>query len=76
MAPSPAARNKIPTPPFPQLLRFREIVTPLFDELLVLLKKNDNLRTTRDLLLPKLISGQLDVEDLTIEASEAVTMTE
>jgi type I restriction enzyme, S subunit len=30
-------------------------------------KKNDNLRTTRDLLLPKLISGQLDVEDLDID---------
>ena len=35
-----------------------------------------NLRTTRDLLLPKLISGQLDVEDLDIETGEAVTMTE
>ena len=32
-------------------------------------KKNDNLRTTRDLLLPKLISGQLDVEDLDIDVS-------
>jgi type I restriction enzyme S subunit len=28
--------------------------------------KNRNLRSTRDLLLPKLISGQLDVEDLDI----------
>jgi type I restriction enzyme, S subunit len=30
-------------------------------------KKNENLRKTRDLLLPKLISGQLDVEHLDIE---------
>ena len=30
-------------------------------------KKNHNLRTTRDLLLPKLISGKLDVEDLDID---------
>jgi type I restriction enzyme S subunit len=29
-----------------------------------------NLQTTRDLLLPKLISGQLDVEDLDIEIGE------
>ena len=33
----------------------------------VLRRKNDNLRTTRDLLLPKLISGKLDVEDLDID---------
>ena len=32
-------------------------------------RKNENLRTTRDLLLPKLISGQLDVEDLDIDVS-------
>lgn len=38
--------------------------------------KNRNLRTTRDLLLPKLISGQLEVEDLDIETGETVTMTE
>jgi type I restriction enzyme S subunit len=29
--------------------------------------KNQNLRKTRDLLLPKLISGQLDVEELDIK---------
>lgn len=32
-----------------------------------LLVKNRNLRTTRDLLLPKLVSGQLDVEELDID---------
>lgn len=32
-----------------------------------LVSKNRNLRTTRDLLLPKLISGKLDVEDLDID---------
>jgi type I restriction enzyme S subunit len=32
--------------------------------------KNEALRTTRDLLLPKLISGELDVEDLDIEVRE------
>lgn len=35
-----------------------------------LVKKNTNLRTTRDLMLPKLISGQLDVEDLDIDKGE------
>lgn len=32
-----------------------------------LVSKNHNLRTTRDLLLPKLISGKLDVKDLDID---------
>jgi type I restriction enzyme S subunit len=36
-------------------------------------QKNRCLRSTRDLLLPKLISGQLDVEDLDIDAGETVT---
>jgi len=30
------------------------------------IKKNENLRSTRDLLLPKLISGDVDVQDLKI----------
>jgi type I restriction enzyme S subunit len=29
-------------------------------------RKNDNLRQTRDLLLPRLISGEIDVENLDI----------
>jgi type I restriction enzyme S subunit len=62
---------QIPSPPFSQILRFRETVTPMFQEVLTLAKKNDVLRTTRDLLLPKLISCQLDVEDLDIDTGEA-----
>jgi type I restriction enzyme, S subunit len=69
-------RFQIPTPPFSQLLRFRDVVTPLFDEILVLSKKNDILRSTRDLLLPKLISGQLDVDDLDIEVEEPLVEVE
>jgi type I restriction enzyme S subunit len=41
------------------------------EELIELLSRKDrNLRTTRDLLLPKLISGKLDVEDLDIDVGE------
>jgi type I restriction enzyme S subunit len=32
--------------------------------------KIDNLRQTRDLLLPKLISGEIDVSDLDIKMRE------
>jgi len=36
-----------------------------------LMERNDSLRATRDLLLPRLISGELDVSELGIAASEA-----
>ena len=46
------------------LARFEALVRPMFKLIHALSLKNTNLRTTRDLLLPKLISGELDVSDL------------
>lgn len=37
-----------------------------FNQIDVLQRKNLNLRKTRDLLLPKLISGEIDVEKMDI----------
>jgi type I restriction enzyme S subunit len=34
-----------------------------------LVRQNGNLRATRDLLLPKLVSGAIDVSDLDIDTS-------
>jgi type I restriction enzyme S subunit len=48
-------------------IQYGIMVADLFEQREVLQKKNRNLRTTRDLLLPKLISGRLDVEDLGID---------
>ena len=48
------------------LNEFRAKVSPIVDLCNVLRLKNTNLRKTRDLLLPKLISGELDVSDLDI----------
>ncbi len=45
---------------------FTEMVTPIFKQIDNLIMKNQNLRKTRDLLLPKLISGEIDVSDLDI----------
>ena len=45
---------------------FEQYIQPIFSNLEVLIKKNANLRQTRDLLLPKLISGEVDVEGLEI----------
>lgn len=62
---------KVPTPIDSVLRSFHESVSPMFDEVLCLIKKNNVLRDTRDLLLPKLISGQLNVEDLDIDTGLA-----
>ena len=51
---------------------FDEFVEPLLAKLFNLAKKNQVLRRTRDLLLPKLISGELDVSELEIETGGIV----
>jgi len=49
------------------LVSYHDITKSIFDAIKNLQYKNLNLRQTRDLLLPKLISGQLDVSDLDID---------
>jgi type I restriction enzyme S subunit len=57
-------------PPMNLLINLHAIFEPLFFAEINLRKKIELLRSTRDLLLPKLISGQLDVEDLDIDIGE------
>lgn len=52
------------TPAKDLLKLFHTTVAPMFGLIEALSRKNRNLRTTRDLLLPKLISGELDVSAL------------
>ena len=59
-------RFKVPMPRKQTMAAFDEAVTPMFNQVLSLIRRNNNLRATRDLLLPKLISGKLNVEDLDI----------
>jgi type I restriction enzyme S subunit len=47
------------------------IAEPMIELCWRLIEKNNNLRQTRDLLLPKLISGELDVSELEIDIGEA-----
>jgi len=49
---------------------FDDMVSPMIKEILSFNKKNKILGQTRDLLLPKLISGELDVENLDIVIRE------
>ncbi|KYG01332.1 restriction endonuclease [Sorangium cellulosum] len=51
----------LPLPPARLLRRFDGIVTDLVDMMHRLVLKNRNLRVTRDLLLPGLVSGEIDV---------------
>ena len=46
---------------------FSNIVRPFFSQVRLLSQQNDNLQKTRDLLLPRLISGKLSVENLDIQ---------
>ncbi|MBW1612544.1 MAG: restriction endonuclease subunit S [Deltaproteobacteria bacterium] len=48
------------------LKQFEETVSPLIDSVDNMILKNQILRQTRDLLLPKLISGEVDVTDIEI----------
>jgi type I restriction enzyme S subunit len=44
-----------------RLRRFQDITKPMFELVHTLAVRNNNLRRTRDLLLPKLISGEIAV---------------
>jgi type I restriction enzyme S subunit len=49
-------------PPSSVAVQLAERTAPLFDGILTLQRQIQNLRRTRDLLLPRLLSGQIDVE--------------
>ncbi len=51
-------------PPKDLRRKFHEMVFPLINLKLNNLRENDRLETTRDILLPRLMSGELDVTDL------------
>jgi type I restriction enzyme S subunit len=61
---------RILVPDQERLLKFAEYVTPTAEEIHNLQSKNQNLRRTRDLLLPRLLSGQLDVTKKALQEQE------
>ncbi len=58
------------------LQKFSSIVAPIFSSIYLLEQKNKKLELTRDLLLPRLISGELDVSNLNIPVSEELAENE
>lgn len=63
---SQANLNKVPViiPSEDEIKAFDATVQPVFAQIRNLRAENDRLATTRDTLLPRLISGELDVSDL------------
>ncbi len=55
------------------LKKFDEHINLIFKQKKNLQEKNINLRKTRDLLLPRLISGEIEVEELDINMGAAMT---
>lgn len=53
-------------PPKPLIDEFNYKIGPLFEQICCLLEKKDVLSTSRDMLLGRLISGKLSIEDLGI----------
>lgn len=58
--------NKIPVivPSEAELKALDATVQPIFAQIRILRTENDRLATTRDVLLPKLMSGEIDVSDI------------
>jgi type I restriction enzyme S subunit len=61
------------SPYFEIVNKYDSIVKPFFEEIKILSQKNQLLQQTRDLLLPRLISGKLSVEHL-VEEEERLSM--
>jgi type I restriction enzyme S subunit len=66
LSPIEMGKLKIIYPSLMVCRQYAEISISILREIVLLFQKNRILRTTRDLLLPKLISGELDVSDLDI----------
>lgn len=62
--------EKILLPSIEIINRFNKYIRPIFDLIKTLLIKNKRLKNFRDTLLPKLISGKIDVSDLDIKIEE------
>lgn len=64
---------KLAVPPLPLAQAYGELVSPMRRLAENLSLQNANLRSTRDLLLPKLVSGEIDVSELDIETGWLVS---
>lgn len=60
----------VPVPSDHILENFNEMMQPSFDLANLLMNRTQNLKETRDLFLPKLISGEIEISDVTMPKEE------
>ena len=60
----------LPWPGHNTAQRFSDLVSPMWRHLQLLTRERLNLESTRDLLLPRLVSGDVDVTNLNIDITE------
>lgn len=75
LSPIEMGKLEFPFPSAEVINKFSELTKSFFDEIITLNKKNQLLQETRDLLLPRLISGKLSVEHL-LQEEELVMAAE
>jgi type I restriction enzyme, S subunit len=68
------ASTQIVIPPADLQTRFCHAIAPMNNMLVCCMRRNGNLRATRDLLLPKLVSGDVSVEVMATLEKEAATV--
>ena len=64
--PQDLAQLKFDIPDENVIKKFNDLIAPIFEQIANLTIKNTNFKQIRDLLLPRLISGEIDVEKLEI----------
>ena len=57
---------KLPLPAPDKKMTFEEIAEPMFSQIISNLNENKKLTSLRDVILPKLMSGELDVSEIDI----------
>lgn len=61
------SKLELPIPDRDLLMKYQGVFNGIFDQICNFLDKNKNLEKTKNMLLPRLISGKLSVEDLDIK---------
>lgn len=64
------SQYRIPLPPKPLVDKFCQLVNPMLSKISALTFQNWNLCKSRDLLLPRLISGDIDVSNIDIPVED------
>ncbi|MBU1643598.1 MAG: restriction endonuclease subunit S [Nanoarchaeota archaeon] len=60
-------KKKVIMPSKEVLIQFSSIINPIISHIKIMSNQNQNLSKTRDLLLPRLITGKVDVSELDIQ---------